>query len=80
MNCRRCGNKINGLWNEWELCDKCGYRYHVGVQRSPGGDCQPIVQQTKAKVICCFCGSPCVRIRGESEWVKCSKCGELHRK
>lgn len=41
MNCRRCGNKIKGLWHQWELCDKCGYRYHVGVQRSPDGDCQP---------------------------------------
>jgi len=41
---------------------------------------QHIAQQTKAKITCCFCGSPCVRIRGESEWVKCSKCGELHRK
>ena len=48
MNCRRCGNQINGLWNEWELCDKCGYRYHVGAQRSPDGDCQPIVQQPHA--------------------------------
>jgi len=45
MNCKRCGNQINGLWNEWELCDKCGYRYHVGAQRSPDGDCQPIAQQ-----------------------------------
>jgi ribosomal protein L37AE/L43A len=41
---------------------------------------QHIHQQTKAKITCCFCGSSCVRIRGESEWVKCSKCGELHRK
>lgn len=41
---------------------------------------QHIPQQTKAKITCCFCGSPCVSIRGESEWVKCRKCGELHRK
>jgi hypothetical protein len=42
---------------------------------------EPILHsQTKAGITCCFCGSKCVRIRGESEWVKCSKCGELHRK
>ena len=43
MNCRRCGNQINSLWNEWELCDKCGYRYHTGEQRSPDDDFQPVV-------------------------------------
>ena len=36
MNCRRCSKPINGLWHEWELCDKCGYRYHRG-EHSPDG-------------------------------------------
>ena len=51
MKCRRCGNEIDHLWNDmWELCDACGYRYDVQSQYSPDGDCQPIAQQTKAKI------------------------------
>jgi hypothetical protein len=54
-----------------------------GVLEAPRktiGSKRHIHQQTKVKITCCFCGSKCVRIRGDSEWVKCSNCGELHRK
>lgn len=53
-------------------------KYHK--EKVTGGNLPNVIQQTKAKITCCFCGSPCVHIRGESEWVKCRKCGELHRK
>lgn len=38
------------------------------------------LKKIKTKITCCFCGDPCIRIHGESEWVKCGKCGELYRK
>ena len=34
-HCRRCGNTINDLWNDWELCDTCGYRFHTIELKSP---------------------------------------------
>jgi hypothetical protein len=37
-------------------------------------------QQSQGKINCLFCGSKCICISGESEWVRCGKCGKLHRK
>jgi len=67
------------------MCSVCESEGHTGrcmyeSAQNTKESAQYSLQQTKAKITCCFCGSPCVRIRGESEWVKCSKCGELHRK
>jgi hypothetical protein len=36
MKCRRCNQEIGDeLWFGWELCDHCGYRFHVETQQSP---------------------------------------------
>ena len=35
VGCEGDGNEIKELWNDWELCDKCGYRYHVIERCSP---------------------------------------------
>ena len=32
------------------------------------------------EITCWRCKCACVAIQGESEWVKCKSCGELHRK
>ena len=35
MKCRKCRSEIAPIWNDWELCPTCGYRYNIETGKSP---------------------------------------------
>lgn len=59
MKCRHC-NSIISIWNGWELCDNCGYRYNIKNKNSPD-DCTRckgagVLSDQGADVCCPSCG------------------------